>query len=155
MKGYKFVLFADYFQIYLMDAEAEDDTSDIWTTEALEIKLGILPNTVAVGTFRNVDVPLEVEVYESEPEASLEDWDHAALGYFSITSGHCVIFGCTDYLPYAAKIEIAPGTYSVLSLAKGLDSVIKEWEDADDLYKVILWRSTNTEYKVLKSYEAT
>ncbi|PKM17294.1 MAG: hypothetical protein CVV11_20610 [Gammaproteobacteria bacterium HGW-Gammaproteobacteria-15] len=155
MKSYKFELFADYFQVYLMDAEAVDDTSNIWTKEALNIKLGIMPNTLAIGTFRNVDVPLEVEVYEVEPEINLEEWDHAALGYFAIKSGHCTVFGCTDYLPDAAKIEIAPGKYSVLSLAKGLGSIIEEWEDADDLYKVILWPSTSTEYRVLKNYENT
>lgn len=153
MKSYKFELFADYFQVYLMDTESGDDTSKIWTKEALNIKLGIMSNTLAVGTFRNVDIPLEVELYESEPEVSLEEWDHATLGYFAIKSGQCAVFGCTDYLPDAAKIEITPGKYSVLSLAKGLDSIIEEWEDADDLYKVILWPSTSTEHKALKNYE--
>lgn len=155
MKSYKFELFADYFQVYLMDPEAVDDTSDIWTKEALDIKLGIMPNTLAVGTFRNVDVPLEVEVHQSEPEVSLEEWDHAAIGYFTINSGQCAVFGCTDYLPDAAKIELAPGKYSALSLARGLGSIIAEWEDADDLYKVILWPSTSNEYKTLKNYEIT
>jgi len=37
-----------------MDSEAEDDTSGIWTVEALDIKLGVLPNTLAVGTFRTL-----------------------------------------------------------------------------------------------------
>ncbi|OJI46550.1 hypothetical protein VVATL9824_02601 [Vibrio vulnificus] len=32
MKSYKFELFADYFQLYLMDVEASDDTSEIWTS---------------------------------------------------------------------------------------------------------------------------
>ena len=52
MKNHKFELFADYFQVYLMDIEADDDTSEAWTEEALNLKLGILPNTLAVGTFR-------------------------------------------------------------------------------------------------------
>ena len=155
MKSYKFELFADYFQIYLMDAEAVDDTSDIWTKEALDIKLGIMSNTLAVGTFRNVDVPLEIEVHESEPEIRLDEWDHAAMGYFTIKSGKCAVFGCTDYLPDAAKIELAPSKYSVLSLAKGLGSIITEWEDADDVYKVILWPSTSAEHKTIKNYENT
>ncbi len=43
-----------------MDAEADDDISEIWTDEALNLKLGILPNTLAIGTFRNVDVPVEL-----------------------------------------------------------------------------------------------
>ncbi|MDH0447710.1 hypothetical protein [Shewanella sp. GD04112] len=155
MKNYKFELFADYFQVYLMDAEADDDTSEVWTNEALDLKLGVLPNTLAVGTFRNVDVPVEVEIHESEPEVSLAEWDHASKGYVTMKSGSCAVFGCTDYLPDAAKIEISPGEYAVLSLAKGLDSITEEWEDADDIYRVILWPSSNKEYKVLKRYENT
>lgn len=155
MKNYKLELFADYFQVYLMDTEADDDTSEIWTDEALDLKLGILPNTLAVGTFRNVDVPVEVEIYDSEPDIDLEEWDHASTGYFTIKSGSCAVFGCTDYLPDAAKIEISLGKYAVLSLAKGLGSITEEWEDADDFYKVLLWPSSTEEYKSLKSYENT
>ncbi|MFB2641816.1 hypothetical protein ACE02D_05930 [Shewanella bicestrii] len=58
-------------------------------------------------------------------------------------------------LPDAAKIEINPGKYAVLSLAKGLGSITEEWEDADDLYKVILWPSSAEEYRALKSYKNT
>ena len=155
MKNHRFELFADYFQIYLMDIDSDDDTSEIWTEEALNLKLGILPNTLAVGTFRNVDVIIEIEICESEPELNLEEWDHASKGYFTSKSGQCSVFGCTDYLPDAAKIEISPGKYAALSLAKGLDSITEEWEDADDLYKVILWQSPNEEHKALKNYENT
>jgi len=155
MKSHKFELFADYFQVYLMDAEANDDTSEVWTEEALNLKLGILPKTLAVGTFRNVDVSVEIEIYESEPEVNLEEWDHASVGHFTIKSGRCAVFGCTDYLPDAAKFEISPGNYAVLSLAKGLGSITEEWEDADDLYKVILWPSSSEEYKAIKCYEIT
>lgn len=153
--NHKFELFADYFQVYLMDIEANDDTSEIWTEEALHLKLGILPNTLAIGTFRNVDVPFEVEIRENEPEINLKEWDHASKGHFTSKSGRCAVFGCTDYLPDAAKIEINPGKYAVLSLAKGLGSITEEWEDADDLYKVILWPSSAEEFGALKSYKST
>jgi hypothetical protein len=135
MKKYKFELFADYFQLYLMDVESDDDTSEIWAEDGLNIKLGIMPNTIAIGTFRNVDVPLEVEVQESTPDLNPEEWEHASIGYFTIKSGQCAVFGCTDYLPDVNKIEVSSGNYSVLSLAKGLNSITDEWEDADDLYK--------------------
>jgi len=138
-----------------MDVEANDDTSEVWTEEALNLKLGILPNTLAVGTFRNVDVPVQIDICESEPEVNLEEWDHATKGYFTSKSGQCAIFGCTDYLPGAAKFKISPGKYAVLSLAKGLGSITEEWEDADDLYKVILWPSSTEEYNEVKCYEIT
>ena len=60
-----------------MDETAEDDTSEIWTDQALEIKLAIAKNTIAVGTFRNVNVKFEVEIVDSEPKIDLNEWDHA------------------------------------------------------------------------------
>ena len=50
MTIHQFDLFADYFQLYIMDEAADDDTSEIWTDKALELKLAIAENTVAVGT---------------------------------------------------------------------------------------------------------
>lgn len=152
MMNYSFELFADYFQLYLMDVETNDDTSDIWTDKALDLKLALLPNTVAIGTFRNVYVPLQVEVCESKPTVNLDEWDHASEGYFTITSGLCAVFGCTDYLPDATKVQLKPAEYSVLSLAKGLDSITEEWEDADDVYKVVIWPSTARDHRSLKEY---
>jgi hypothetical protein len=155
MNKFSLNLFADYFQLYLMDVESQDDTSDIWTDQALDFKLAIMRNTVAVGTFRNVDVTVEIELHDEEPSLDLEEWDHAALGYIEIKSGKCAVFGCTDYLPDAKKIDMVPGIYSVLSLAKGLDTITEEWEDAGDLYRVVLWPSMAREYKVLKNYGIT
>ena len=155
MSLYKFELFADYFQFYLMDVEANDDTSEIWSREAHDNKLGILKNTLAIGTFRNVDVKVEIELCEAEPSIDLEEWDHASIGYFEIISGECAVLGCTDYLPEAKTITLMPGIYSALSLAKGLDTITNEWEPAEDLYKVILWPSDKKEFKGLKSYDHT
>ncbi|GAA6168417.1 hypothetical protein [Sessilibacter corallicola] len=137
-----------------MDVESDNNTSEIWTEKALELKLGVLPNSLAVGTFRNVEVPIEVSLYENEPEVNFSEWDHASKGYFTIKSGSCAVFGCTDYLHDAAKIEIPKGDYAVLSLAKGLGSITEEWEDADDAYRVVLWPSSTKEYKVIKRYES-
>lgn len=155
MSLYKFELFADYFQFYLMDVKSNDDTSVIWSREAHDNKLGILKNTLAIGTFRNVDVNVEIELCENEPIVNLEEWDQAAVGFFEIISGECAVFGCTDYLPEAKTIKLKPGNYSALSLAKGLDTITSEWEPADDLYKVILWPSSKKEFKGLKSYDVT
>lgn len=155
MTIHQFSLFADYFQLYLMDETADDDTAEIWTDEALEAKLAVSKNTLAIGTFRNVDVSLEIEVLEREPEITLEEWDHASLGHLHIVSGKCAVFGCTDYLPDAKRIDIPKGHYAALSLAKGLDSITAHWEDADDAYKVILWPSESKALKVLKRYENT
>ena len=155
MKSLKFKLFADYFQIYVMDDGADDDTSEIWTDKALDLKLALAENTIAIGTFRNVDVSFEVEIHESEPLINLDEWDHVSKGHFNVKSGRCAVFGCTDYLPDAARIEMQNGDYSVLSLAKGLDSITTEWDDADDYYKVMLWPSPQKEHESIKRDKST
>jgi hypothetical protein len=155
MSIHQFDIFADYFQLYLMDDRADDDTSEIWTDEALDLKLAVAKNTVAVGTYRNIDVKFELEVLESEPQVDLNEWDHVSLGFVSFPSGRCAVYGCTDYLPDAKRIEFPKGNYALLSLAKGLDSITVEWEPADDLYKVILWPSDSKYCKSLKRYEIT
>lgn len=155
MSLYHFQLFADYFQFYLMDVKSNDDTSEIWSKEALENKLGILKNTLAVGTFRNVDVNVEIELCECEPTVNFEQWDQVTIGYFEIFSGECAVLGCTDYLPDAKTITLKPSNYAALSLAKGLNTIVTEWEVADDLYKVMLWPSDQKVFKTLKNYQVT
>jgi hypothetical protein len=155
MTVYQFDIFADYFQLYLMDETAEDDTSEIWTDLALEIKLAIAKNTIAVGTFRNVDVKFEVEIVDSEPKINLNEWDHASLGFVCFPSGKCAVLGCTEYLTDAKYIEFPKGSYALLSLAKGLDSIKDEWEPADDFYKVILWPSNSQVFRSVKRYDIT
>jgi hypothetical protein len=155
MTIHKFELFADYFQLYLADDGSEVDTTEIWNEESLRLKLAVAKNTLAVGTFRNVDVQLEVEILDSAPSIDVAEWDHVSKGYLAITNGKCVVYGCTDYLPDAQRISLPSGEYSALSLAKGLSTITEEWEDAEDFYKVILWPSKENEYKLLKSYENT
>ena len=149
----KFELFADYFQLYLADDGSEIDTSEIWNDESVRLKLAVAKNTLAVGTFRNVDVQLEIEILDNAPSIDISEWDHVSQGYLTITNGKCVVYGCTDYLPDAQRVSLPSGEYSALSLAKGLSTITEEWEDADDYYKVVLWPSTEKEYKSLKCYE--
>ncbi|WP_416397407.1 hypothetical protein [Allohahella sp. A8] len=96
-----------------MDETAENDTSEIWSHQALDAKLAVLENTLAVGTFRNVDVEFEVEILQDEPTINLDEWDHASLGYVSFPSGKCAVFGCTDYLPDARRVELPSGESSL------------------------------------------
>lgn len=155
MSKHQFRLFADYFQCYLMDDASEDDTSEIWTDEALERRLGIGDSTLALGTMRNVDVDVIVEVLSEPPSIDASDWDHIVSGYFSAPSGSLAIFGCTDYGPDAARISVAPGDYEALYRCRGLDTIDVEWEDADDLYVISIWPGTKRESRIIKNWQPT
>ena len=71
MSSYRYNLFADYFQFYLQDEKVNGDLSDAWSEEAVKNLLAIAPGTISVGTVRNMDVPVEVEVLASEPTETI------------------------------------------------------------------------------------
>ncbi|WP_249554095.1 MULTISPECIES: hypothetical protein [Shewanella] len=151
----KFSIFADYFQFYLMDDAEIDDTSEIWTDKALDIKLGMTPHALAVGTMRNVDVDVIVEVVDAEPEINLDEWDYISKGYISLPSGRCIVMGCTDAIEDATRLEVKLGNYAALAMAKGINSIVAEWEPANDLYRVVIWASDSKEYFAVKEYQNT
>lgn len=150
---YKLQLFADYFQLVIMDEKSEEDFSSIWTDEAANRMLAVGDKAVCPGTLRNVDVDIEIDICSERPKINYSEWDNIAEASISIPSGTLVVMGCTDYLPEAMRIEMEPGDYQLLSLIGGIDSIRNEWEPANDLYKVILWPGSSREPQLIKSWK--
>jgi len=98
MQKFEYTLFADYFQFYLQDANAEGDLSDNWTPEAVDRFLAVAPGTIGVGTVRNMNVPVVVEVIDRQPDSDLSAWDHVNECTLELPSGRVVIAGCTDII---------------------------------------------------------
>lgn len=46
----KLRLFADYFQLHMMDENAEDDLGDAWTDKAVSDALAVSEQTLGIGT---------------------------------------------------------------------------------------------------------
>ena len=147
-----FDILADYFQFVLMDENCEDDFASVWTDEALALKLAVGDTSVCLGTLRNVHVPVEVHVYLSEPSVDIAGYDHAVSASFQLPSGRLVVMGCTDYLPEASRLEIAPGPYQLLYLVSGMESITYESDPADDRYIVHLWPGQPREPALLKHW---
>jgi hypothetical protein len=150
-----FEIFADYFQFVLMDEASEDDFGALWTEEAFQRMLAVGTTSVCPGTLRNVTVPVEIRVHESTPHPDLSDCDHAAAGSFGLPSGRLVVMGCTDYLPEAPRIDLPAGTYQVLYVATGIDSITHESDPADDRYIVYLWPGPPREPALLKHWRSS
>lgn len=134
----RLTLFADYFQFVVMDHASEDDFSSIWTSEALEHMVAIGDSALSLGTLRNVEVGVEVHVVPELPQCRLEEYDHVVEGSFQAPTGTIAVMGCTDFLPDAHRMQIAPGGYQFLYLVSGVDSITDEWSPADDLYTLYL-----------------
>ncbi|MFH1987676.1 MAG: hypothetical protein ABIK25_08625 [Pseudomonadota bacterium] len=136
-----------------MDEKSEDDFSNIWTEEALAHMLAVAPTAVCPGTLRNVDVQVEIEILDSPPTIDFTQWDNVVEASINIPSGKLVVMGCTGYLPDAARIEVQPGSYQLLSLAGGIESIQTEWEPANDIYRVYLWPGQERKPHLIKRWQ--
>src|SRR6185312_3536252 len=123
---YEFQLFADYHQFYIQDEVAEGDLSEAWTPDAVERRLALAPGVIGIGTVRNTDVPVIIDVLDHAPEEEFDASDQVVECSISISSGVIVVAGCTDYFPEAARVQILPGSYRVRANFTGLDSVSED-----------------------------
>jgi hypothetical protein len=150
MKSFELTLFADYFQFYIQDEAANGDLSDAWNKETTERLLALAPGTVGIGTVRNMDVPVTVEILEHAPDDDSSEWDHVVEASLDVESGRIVIAGCTDYFPDAIRIEVSPGTYRVRASYGALDTLSEDGLSGDDRYRLQLWLATSTAVRILK-----
>lgn len=145
-----FNLFADYFQFYLQDEAANGDLSDAWTEEAVARLLAVAPGAVGIGTVRNMEVPVSLEIFASEPPVDVAAYDHIVEGPLSVGSKKLVIAGCTDYYPEAARVDVTPGSYRVRVCYSGLNSLSQDGLEGDDHYHLQLWPAPMTDVAVVK-----
>ncbi len=151
MPEYNYKLFADYFQFYLQDEQAEGDLSNGWTSEAMERELALAPGTIGVGTARNMTVPVSVEVREFAPQnEDFSIWDQVNECSMDVPSGSLVIAGCTDDFFDAARISLSPGCYRARIYYGQLYDLSDDGLEGNDHYKIVLWPSENSELKILK-----
>jgi hypothetical protein len=102
-------LFADYFQLHVMDENADDDLGDAWTEEAVADALAVAEQTLGIGTEVNMYVEVTVEVLDRTPVDVDDQSDHIAEASIAVPSGRVAILGCTDYLPDAARFDVPKG----------------------------------------------
>lgn len=133
-------VFADYRQFYLQDERADGGLEEAWTEAATERHLAVAPGAVGVGTFRNVHVPVTVEILDAAPAADFTSSDLVTEATLDVPSGRIVVAGCTDYFPEARRIDVPPGRYRVRVHSSGMASVSDDGLSGEDLYRVELWR---------------
>lgn len=150
MQRFQYKLFADYFQFYLQDESAKGDLSESWDKEAVDRLLAVAPGTIGVGTVRNMNVPVVVEISDREPDDDLSFWDHVNECTIEVSSGRIAIAGCTDYFPDAARIELVPGPYRARIYYGSLSSLSADGLDGNDHYRVVLWGAAPGPVQVLK-----
>jgi hypothetical protein len=150
MKSFELSLFADYYQFYIQDEAVSADLSDAWNEEAVDRLLAIVPGAIGIGTVRNMDVPVTVEIHDHEPDDDFSEWDHVVEASLEVTSGRTAIAGCTDYFPDAMRIPISRGTHRIRVSYGGLDTLSDDGLEGDDRYRLQLWLAPPITAHVLK-----
>jgi|SRR5579864_3918681 len=154
-RKFQFTLFADYFQFYLQDEGVDGDLSDSWTQEAIDRLLAIAPGTIGVGTVRNMNVPVTVEIEDSPPDEDANVWDQIIECTINVPSGRLVIAGCTDYFPDATRIELFPGSYRARIYYGNLSELSTDQLNGNDHYRIVLWRGAPGPLNTIKQRTKT
>ena len=139
MQKIELTIFADYHQFYLQDDDDRyGNLSDAWTPEATDRLMAVAERVVGIGTVRNMNVPVQIEVGPQLPTLDHSRWDKVNRASLVCETGRIVVAGCTDYFPDARRISVSPGTYDVLVGYKNLESLSQDGLEGNDSYHIFL-----------------
>ncbi|MDO9319547.1 MAG: hypothetical protein Q7V56_15300 [Gammaproteobacteria bacterium] len=139
MQTIELSVFADYHQFYLQDDDERfGNFSDAWTPGATERLLAVAEHVVGIGTVRNMEVAVRIEVGSQLPNLDPSQWDKVNRTSLVCDTGRIVVAGCTDYFPDARRLNVTPGTYDVLVGYKNLQSLSEDGLEGDDSYHIFL-----------------
>ncbi len=114
---YTFTIFADYYQVYFRDEQAEEIPED-WEDELITNMIAVGPGIVGIGTIRNTHVPIYIDVLSLPPQDNFAFWDHITEASLEVISGQIVVMGPTDYFPDAKHFSVKPGVYRIGSITR-------------------------------------
>ncbi len=125
-------LFADYFQIHLVDESSDADFGDAWTDQAVLDGLALAEGGLAIGTAVNLTVNVAVHLLADEPEDDGDDFDHVVEASLDLTSGRLVVLGCTDYFPEAARFALPAGWTRIRASRRNLAAALSDLDGEDE-----------------------
>ncbi len=144
-------IFADYHQFYLMDAKEEPFALEDWTDEDVQRRIKTGKFIVVIQPERNMTVPVDLEIFDSEPEVDFENWNHIAEASLDLPSGKLQIEEC---LGETKDILVLPsGLYKIRAFYGDLDKLSFDGLEGDDHYKIVMWQAPFEDVKVLKQYK--
>lgn len=145
-----YTIFADYHQFYLWDKKVEPDAPADYTDEDIQNRIKAAPNVVVIQPERNMEVPVEVEIFEGAPSLELALWDHIAEASLELPSGILEIHECTG--GPIDEIQFPPGSYRVRACFGKLDELSEDGLDGNDHYRLEIWPEPFAPVKVLKQF---
>ena len=143
-------VFADYHQFYLWDQGMNPLAPEEYSRNDVDNRMKVGPHVVVIQPDRDLTVPVEIEIHDSEPPYEARQWDHIAEASLHLPTGQLEVHQCTGGV--VADFSVAKGWYRVRSFHGGLDSVYDANVEDADFYRVVLWPSAPAELLVVKQY---
>ena len=143
-------VFADYHQFYVRDGGVNPPAPENWTEEDLANRSKVAENVIVVCPLRNMTVPVEISLHDSEPPPGEVSPDHLVECSLSLPTGHLQVHECTG--GPVLNWEVNPGTYRVRLSYLGLSTIKANGLDGSDFYKVALWPGKQMELRVPTSW---
>jgi hypothetical protein len=148
-------VYAGYRQFYVLDPGSFGDTgsADFWTQEAFDLRLAVEQGVIGIGTDTYGEVPVTIEMLDTEPMLSLEPWDHVVEASLQLSRGRLEIVPCPDYDRPAASLALTPGWVRVRVHYAGLHVEPPSQVDyCGDSYLIQAWPSKPRERVLLKGF---
>jgi hypothetical protein len=154
-----FTTYASHHQFTVTD----DDPSvfgdpDGWAdSEALKRQLvQTCPGQLAVGTTSYGDVRVEIALSDSplDSDSIAQGWQHVVEASLTTTTGRLVIESVADAgLPSAPRVSVAPGTYRVRVMRRGLETVDPSTQEGQEECRLVLWRAPAAAPRLLREHQ--
>jgi hypothetical protein len=147
----RLTIFADYHQFYVWDSETSGrHAPEEWTDQDIEDRAKFAAGVVVICPVRNMNVSVEVGIWDSEPQAIFDQWQHAVEAPLT-TTGRIEIDECTG--ESQAGFDVPPGDYKVRALYRGLDTLSEDGLEGNDFYEIQIWKSPCTSLRVIRRWE--
>jgi hypothetical protein len=145
----RLAIFADYHQFYVWDPVGRQAPVD-WSTQDVANRAKIEPGVVVICPVRDMTVPVEVEIWDSEPQVIFDGWQHVVEAPLA-TSSLIEIHECTGEA--CACFSVEPGDYTVRALYRGLDKLSEDGLEGKDFYQIQIWKAPCTGLRVIRRWE--
>jgi hypothetical protein len=144
-------IFADYNQFYVLDpGKSGSQAPEHWSDRDVANRAMIAPGVVVICPIRNMEVPVEVGIWDSEPQVIFAAWQHVIEAPLD-TGGLIEIHECTGGSKACFRVE--RGEYTVRALYRGLDTLSEDGLQGEDFYEIQIWKSPCTSLRVISRWE--
>jgi hypothetical protein len=144
-------VFADYHQFYIWDPDLPEVAAPEHYTDAdLENRVKTGPGVVVIQPIRNMTVPVDVEIFDADPDYHINEWQHIAEAPLTVTNHRIEIHECTGG---SLALLPAPARHcTVRALFKGLDTLSENGLKGSDIYQVQIFPSIGFELRIVKKW---